>query len=162
VNTFWPLFRQPAGKLGLSRDEVDKLAADIAAERLDMALTRWSAAPPGSLLQRLGALPLVLDQQRRELLAAPKLADASQAQLSSRLAGLASQLKTALQPIRDHLADWRRSLDLSLEHTTHAGTIARAADRSRPCPCSRETSRHGCHVPHRRMERHAKTIAVTN
>jgi len=127
VKAIWQRFRGQAGAFGLARDEFSRLEADIAAERFDMALTRWSAAAPGSLLQRLAALPLLLDQRRREALAAPSVPEAVHARLTSRLSSVTGQLKAALPSIRSHLADWRRSLDLSLEHTSHAGTIARAA-----------------------------------
>ena len=127
MKTLWQSFWRKAGDLGLARAELDRLEMDIAAERLDMALTRWSAARPGSLLQRLAVLPLGLDQQRREALAAPSVPETVHGRLLSRMSDVSSRLTAGLLPIRNHLADWKRSLDLSLEHTSHAGTIARAA-----------------------------------
>jgi methyl-accepting chemotaxis protein len=127
VKTIWQRLWGKAEATGLTQDELDKLADDIRAERIDMALTRWSAAKSGSLLQRLAALPLLLDQRRREALATPSVPEATHGRLASQLDQVSSQLQTALPPIRSHLADWRKSLELSLEHTTHAGTIARAS-----------------------------------
>jgi methyl-accepting chemotaxis protein len=127
VKSLWRRFWQQADSVGLPRDELDKLEMDIAADRFDLALTRWSGARPGSLLQRLATLPLLLDQRQREALAAPSVPEAVHVGLSRRLSTVTGQLKVGLPPILSHLADWKRSLDLSLQHTTHAGTIARAA-----------------------------------
>ena len=127
MKTFWQRLKGRAEFVGLTHDELDKLAGDIEAERFDMALTRWSAARPGSLLQRLATLPLLLDQRRREALATPSVPEAIHGRLVASLKVVSGQLQTALPPICKHLADWRKSLELSLEHTTHAGTIARAS-----------------------------------
>jgi len=127
MNTFWQRLRGKPDMVGLARDELDKLAGDIQAERFDMALTRWSAARPGSLLQRLFALPLTLDQRQREALSTPSVPEVTHARLAASLEEISCQLQSALPPIRNDLANWQKSLVLSLEHTSHAGTIARAA-----------------------------------
>jgi len=114
-------------EIGLSADEVAKLEGDIRDERLDTALSRWAGAQPGSILQRLLALPLLLDQQRREQLARQAEPDARLDKLSAQFGQAAERISERLQLIRGRLVEWRTSLDRSLEHTTHAGTIARAA-----------------------------------
>lgn len=127
MKTFWQRLWGKPDAIGLEDGELDKLAADIRAERFDMALTRWSAARPGSLLQRLFALPQTLDQRQREALSTPSVPEATHSRLANSLKEISGQLQTALPPIRNDLADWQKSLVLSLEHTSHAGTIARAA-----------------------------------
>ncbi len=113
--------------IGLSADELVKLEGDIGAERLDTALTRWSAARPGSLLKNLVALPLLLDQQRRDHLAAQSEPASRLGKLTEQFGQVSGLLSEKLQLIGNRLGEWRTSLDLSLEHTTLAGTIARAA-----------------------------------
>jgi methyl-accepting chemotaxis protein len=127
VTSIWQRLWQKADAVGLSRDELAKLEVDIEAERIDMALTRWSTAKQGSLLQRLLALPLLLDQRRREAMATPAISEADHSRQAAQLEQVSGQLQNALPPVRNHLANWRQSLELSLEHTTHAGTIARAS-----------------------------------